>query len=219
MDYDFNTSRESLKIPLSVYQPIKHCQFCQSVFINDQICESCGRSMQFHLIGEPFGPKSYYAIKERYVDSLNKIIPYFPFLENKSSIESKSYIRKIEKRFTDLISAYNSIGIIEKKHKPLFLVESMAIIDELLIYNVHFQLIESLLNDNDNSDTGLELLAYLHEVKDLITPEQARNEIFLNHQLWGTIKVEFFLKVVIITASVIAFAVSFRHIISSQFGK
>ena len=67
MDYDFRINQEALRIPSTAYQPIKRCQFCQSVFITDKACESCGRSMTYHLIGEPFGVKSYYGIKERYV--------------------------------------------------------------------------------------------------------------------------------------------------------
>ncbi|MGZ3786976.1 MAG: hypothetical protein ACXVLQ_00550 [Bacteriovorax sp.] len=219
MDYDFNISKETLRIPKTAYQPIKRCPYCQSVFINERSCEACGRSMLYHPIGVPFGPKSFYGMKERYMASQNVLNRFFPQFENRNSSIAKSYVRNISKRFADLALAFNSSELIKADERRLFYVESMGIIDELLRYNVHPQMIQSLLEENDNSLVGQELLLYLQNARKEIRPDLPWQKGFLEHRLWGLIRVEFFLKVTIVTAAVLTMAVTYKEIISSQFGK
>ena len=220
MDYDFQITQKTLQIPSSAYLPLKRCPFCQSIFINDKTCESCERSMQYHPIGNPFSAKSMYGIKERYIESLNIFTRNFPLLENKKSPIAKSYIRKLEKRFTDLLSAFNSKDMIANDEKKLFYVESLEIIDELKRYGVDLSILQSLLEENDNSLAGQELLHYLGTEKSLITiDELGRLKLLLDFRLWGIVRVEFLFKVIIITATILIMAVKYKDIISSQFGK
>lgn len=219
MDYDFNTSKEILRIPKEAYLPVKRCPYCQSVFITEKSCEACGRSMLYHPIGIPFGPKSFYGMKERYIESQNVLNRFFPQFENKSSSMAKSYVRNLSKRFTDLVAAFNSSDLIAATDRKLFYVESIEIMDELLRYNFHPQLIQSLLEENDNSLIGQELLLYLKSARSSIHAERPWQNVFLEHKLWGLIRVEYFFKVVIITTTVLTMAVKFKEIISSQFGK
>ena len=102
MDYDFQTFPESLVIPPSSYQAMKRCQFCKSLFLTDKFCESCGSSVDYNPIGTPFGAKSFYGIKERYIENHTFLIKFFPFFENKKSTSAKRYVRNLEKRFSDL---------------------------------------------------------------------------------------------------------------------
>ena len=219
MDYDFRISPETLRIPSTAYKPVKRCPFCQSVFIGEKSCESCGRSMQYHPIGEPFGAKSLYGIKERYIESFNTINRFFPFLENKKSPMAKSYVRKLEKRFSDLISAFNSIDMIANDQRKLFYVETMEMIDELLRYDISPSILQALLLENDSSLVGQELLFYLQGSSSAMKPEKTWQDQVLNYRLWGVLRVEYFLKVSIITATVLTMAVKYKDIISSQFGK
>lgn len=223
MDNDFRIGPEALRIPSTAYKPVKRCPFCQSVFIDEKCCESCGRSMQYHPIGEAFGAKSLYGIKERYIENLNDIIRFFPFFENKKSAAAKSYVRKLEKRFSDLISAFNSPGVMANDQKKLFFVESKYLIDELLRYGVPPALLQALLFENDSSLVGQELLLYLEGVasSENFTTKADRPwpELILEYRLWSVFKVDYFLKVFIITTTVLTMAVKYKDIISSQFGK
>lgn len=219
MDYDFNTSSETLRIPKEAYRPVKRCPYCQSVFITEKSCEACGRSLLYHPIGIPFGPKSYYGLKERYIENQNALVRFFPQFEDKNSKLANSYVRNLSKRFTDLISAFNSSELISANERKLFYVESIEIIDELLRYNVAPHLVQSLLEENDGSLIGQELLLYLQNASNSIQAELPWQTNFLEHRLWGVLRVEYFLKVVIITATVLTMAVKYKDIISSQFGK
>ncbi len=219
MNHDFQIEREGLRIPKTAYQPIKRCPYCQSVYISDKLCEACGRSLLYNPIGIPFGPKSFYGMKERYIENQNVINRFFPQFENIKSPKAQSYVRNLSKRFTDLISAFNSIELINASDRKLFYVESIEIIDELLRYSVHPQIIQTLLEENDASLIGQELLLYLQNARITIEPELSWQKAFLLHRLWGLIKVEYLLKVIIITATVLTMAVGYKDIISSQFGK
>jgi hypothetical protein len=219
MNYDFNTAQDALRIPKSAYRPIKRCPFCQSIYINDKSCEACGRSMLYHPIGIPFGPKSFYGIKERYVENQNVINRFFPQFENRESAEAKSYVRNLSKRFADLITGFNTPDLISEDERKIFYAESMEIIDELLRYGFHAELIQSLLEENDNSLVGRELLVYLGQMRKLIKPEISWQKAFLEHRLYGVVRVEYAMKVVLITATVLTMAVKYKDIISSQFGR
>ncbi len=219
MDYDFQTPSETLRIPASAYRPIKRCSYCQSVFINEKNCESCGRSMLYHPVGEPFGAKSFYGIKERYIESMHLFNRLFPQFENKKSSTAQSYVRKLSKRFSDLITAFNSPEIIASEQRKLFYIESLELVDELLRYDVNPQLIQSLLEENDNSLVGQELFYSLAHSANQVEAEKSWIKNLLNYQLWGLIKLEYFLKVIIISATVVTMAVKYKEIISSQFGR
>lgn len=219
MDYDFQTTASTLRIPTTAYRPVKRCPYCESVFINDKNCESCGRSMLYHPIGEPFGAQSFYGIKERYVEAFHPFYRFFPQFENKKSPAANSYVRKISKRFADLIAAFNSTALIAPEQRKLFYVESMVLIDELLRYEIHPQVMQSLLEENDNSLLGQELLYYLQQSIPIIVVEKNWKESFLEYRFWGLVRVDYCLKLTIITATVLTMAVKYKEIISSQFGK
>lgn len=219
MDYDFQTLPDSIRIPKSEYKPIKRCPYCKSVFLTDKACESCGRSLRYHPIGEPFGAKSFYGIKERYIENQNTLIKIFPIFENKNSNIAKSYVRNLSKRFTDLISAFNTDHQIETHQRKLFYIENIEIIDELLLYGVHPELLQGLLFENDNSLLGQELLLYLQEAKLKSSADVTWQKYFLDYRFWGILRAEYILKVIIISATVATMAVKYKEIISSQFGK
>lgn len=219
MNYDFHTSTESLHIPQTAYKPVKRCPYCQSVYITDKLCEACGRSMIYHPIGEPFGSKSFYGIKERYIESQHSFYRFFPQFEDKDSSLASSYKRNLSKRFTDLLEAFNTDEPTVKESRKLFYAESMEIIDELLLYNVPAKLISAVLEDNDASLVGRELLVYLQNAEANFKVSKKWQQEFLDYKIWGVLRVEFTIKIVLMTATILFMTVYFRELISSQFGK
>lgn len=219
MDYDFQTESQTLRIPKAVYKPAKRCPFCKSVFIDEKSCEACGRSMLYHPVGQPFGAKSFYAIKERYVESFSFFNKIFPQFENKQSPIAKSYVRNLSKRFSDLIAAFNTEDVIVHEQRNYFYVECIAIIDELIRFGMPSELMQALLADNDHSLIGHELSVYLGQSKTQMSVDTHWKHNFLNYRLWGMVRIENFMKIIIISATVVTMAVAYRDIISSQFGK
>lgn len=208
-------------IPESAYRPVKRCQSCQSVYLTDTHCEACGRSLLFHPIGEPFSAKSLYGFKERYYASFSPVVKYFPVFENQEGKEAKSYVRKLTKRFDDLMEAFGDESAMDTKNRRLFYVEMMELIDELLRYGVNAAILQQKIEGSSFENGSLlseQLLFYLNESKTTNKLQGKWQSLFLNHRLYG-LNVDLMLKTVLIAATVVAVAVGYYDVVSSQFGK
>ncbi len=200
MNYDFQ-NESSLRIPPEAYRPYKRCEFCQSVYLTNNLCEACGRSVNYDLLGPPFGPKSFYGLKERYIKQLPILVTYFPVFENIKSQEAKSLVRQLVKRLKDLTS-----GQYEEKIK--FMIEAQAIVDELLYYGVLPQVVLSYLNNNS------QLLTYLQLNEQIIVAKKTWFKELLSYKLAGILRVKF----ILITASLVLMFFSVI-IFSLRYGK
>jgi hypothetical protein len=219
MNYDFQIEQSGLNIPMTAYKPVKRCTFCQSVYLSEHFCDSCGRSLNYHPIGDSFGSKSYYGIKKKYTESFHNLHKLFPILENKKSDSAKSYIRNLEKRFADLISSFNSPDLIETKKRRFFYAECLELINELLLYGTSVKSIQVLIYENDNSLIGQELLLFLEDSKNLVLADKSCSDKILSYKIGGVLTLDYTLKVFIITTTLLTMAVAYKDIISSQFGK
>lgn len=208
-------------IPQSAYKPIKRCPNCQSVYLTDINCEACGRSLLYHPIGDPFGAKSLYGMKERYYAGFAPIIKLFPYFENKSGPQALAYRRQLLKRFDDLLGAFGNTGEILNENRRFFYVEILELTDELLRYGLDpiiLQLkIEELIPET-GSLLSQKILEYL---------QMSRTENFLVAH-WTTqilyervmgVKVESWLKMIVITTTVVTVALAYYELISLQFGR
>nr|BDT27132.1 hypothetical protein BHI3_05980 [Bacteriovorax sp. HI3] len=218
LDY-FEGLRSS--IPEAAYKPVKRCPNCQSVYLTDTNCEACGRSLLYHPIGDPFSAKSLYGFKERYYESFSTFIKYFPVFENKTGNEAKSYVRKLMKRFDDLLEAFGDEEAMDTKNRRLFYVEIMELMDELLRYGTSPVILQQKI-EGSSFETGSllseQLLLYLNETKKENKLEASWGVRFLNHR-WFGLKVDRIFKTVIIAATVVAMAVAYYGVISSQVGR
>lgn len=208
-------------IPQSAYKPIKRCPNCQSVYLTDTNCEACGRSLLYHPIGEPFSAKSLYGFKERYYASFPVITKYFPFFENKVGPEAKTYSRQLLKRFDDLLEAFGTPGAITNEKRRFFYVEMLELMDELLRYGIGPVMLQQKV-EGRIMETGplltQKILEYLTETQKENKLSKPWSELFLNHRFMG-IRVEYWLKTILITTTVVTLAVTYYELISSQVGK
>jgi uncharacterized protein YdaL len=220
MDKNIKLTKADLHIPESAYRPVVRCPSCQSIYIENNKCEACGRSLLYHPIGEPLSSKSFYGLKARYVESFSDFVVFYPVLENPQSLAAQSYVRNLAKRFSDLLASFNDPNMSKKfEERKLFYIECKEIIDELLRYSFSADDIISLLENNDSSLIGTELIQHtLHSAKE-ITPLKNAWKSFLDFHLWGVLRVEFVLKALLISATFLKVAVEFRYFISWQFGK
>jgi hypothetical protein len=208
-------------IPQSAYRPIKRCPNCQSVYLTDTNCEACGRSLSYHPIGAPFSAKSLYGFKERYYASFPVITKYFPFFENKTAPQAKAYIRQLLKRFDDLLGAFGTPGAITNEGRRFFYVEFLELTDELLRYGIGPVVLQQKV-EGRIMETGpllsQKILEYLTETQKENKPTMPWTVLFLNHRLMG-LRVEYWLKTILITTTVVTLAVTYYELISSQVGK
>lgn len=208
-------------IPQSAYKPIKRCPSCQSVYLTDINCEACGRSLLYHPIGGPFSAKSLYGFKERYYASFPTIVKYFPFFENKVGPEARAYSRQLLKRFDDLLEAFGTLDAIVHSQRRFFYVEMLELMDELLRYGIGEKILQHKI-EGRIMETGTlltqKMLEYLTETQKENKLTKPWSELFLNHRCMG-IRVEYWLKTLVITTTVVTLAVIYYELISSQVGK
>lgn len=203
------TDLQKPHIPQSAYQSIKRCKYCNSVYITESHCEECGRSFSFHSIGEPFSFKSFYGIKEKYIEDMSFFSRVFSSRENIKSPKTKRYIKKLDKRFNDLIEAYVAMDDLVLKNARLFYIELQAIVEELIRYEVNplflIQIIETKLVDESYPQMGSELIGYIknHSINHSLKRVTETKYGFYNYSLIG-IKVDKWAMVLLIVAAVVA---------------
>lgn len=130
-----------LMIPVDVYKDFKRCHHCHSVFIDDGKCEACGVNLSYTRAGEPFGLRSYYGLKEKYVESLPLLVGLYPFFENKKSLNASSYIRQLTMRFSLILDVFAKNELQENQKKRLFYLELKDLIQEMVSYGKDVKLL------------------------------------------------------------------------------
>jgi hypothetical protein len=208
MDFDFIPKENALYIPQEAYQPAKKCPFCHSLFLTDTNCETCGRSLNYELIGKPFSYKSYYILKEKYLESFSLTEKLIPSLENKNSNQAQSYKRKIVKRLKDLLIGFNTPKLMGAEERKLFYIEALAIIDELINYNFSHNELEKLIfeqSTEENSFQGLQL-----HLKNAAFQNTHQVHWIYTYKVWGVLHLSFIIKSSLILAAVLLAALKFK---------
>jgi hypothetical protein len=211
MNFDFELDKKSLYIPKEVYRPIKKCPFCQSVFITDTACEACGRNLDYNLVGKPFSPKSFYRIKEKYVQSFPFLLKMFPIFENKKGLAAQSYIRNLKKRTNDILIGFSSVDLIKSEDRRYFYFELKEIILELLDYGVKEDVIFSMIESNESEDLiHQELLVFLQSQKKSNLSFTNWSYLLMNYKVWGVLRLEFILKFAMVFGFILFVAIKLR---------
>ena len=130
LDADLIDNHSPLIIPPEAYKEFKRCAHCQSVFIDENKCEACGRMLNFNPLGDALGPKSLYSLKEKYIEGLPLVVRFISSIENYNSPLAINYKRHLNTRFQLLLEAFDEGTITEKKERRLFFNELKDLITE-----------------------------------------------------------------------------------------
>lgn len=141
---------------------IKRCQQCNSVFIDNGVCESCGYKLNFDFLGDPLGEKSFYSIRENYWESLGPITKLHEDLEHLDSPNFNRYKRKLLMRYNVLLDYFYNREEYRSEDRNLYLQEFTDLIIELVKYDVNE---EELWK---NVEDGTELQALYQKIHDSI---------------------------------------------------
>jgi hypothetical protein len=223
MNYeDFLLRDNTSSIPQAVYKPQVRCPYCQSVHLADLLCESCGRSLLYHPIGEAFSFKSYTGLKEKYIESLGWLERWFPLYEDKLSPLAQKYSRQLEKRFDELLTALQEDSLPKNTERRYFYIELIFLIDELLDYGKTkeelFEKIERSFVES-NQVLSAELLKILNDSRASTTLVfQKKIDVFLQQKMFE-LRREFIFKSFFIVATLNYVAITYYEFFSSLVGK
>lgn len=111
------------------------CPSCHSLHITKSHCESCGLQFWIDIIGEPFGARSFFTLKDDFSLELSRM----DYIHWKLSIESfkkksevQRYLRHSLKRYRDLIQFFSQLEehSIESDQLRLFIYETKELMHE-----------------------------------------------------------------------------------------
>ena len=221
MNYeDFLIRDQSPLVHQSAYKTIKRCPSCQSVYLTDLHCDACGRSLTYHLLGEPFSEKSFFGIKERYVDSFSLLEKWFPLIEDKEKLSTKFYTKQITNRFELILQNIIESDNLASDDRRLFYIELLFIIDELMYYGTTKSILESKINDFFNESNQVlhcELIYYLNHYSKQSSLNPL-SQLILQYRIGG-MRIDFILKALILAVTSIFAALYYYGPINLLFGK
>ncbi len=113
------------------------CPKCHSIFVTEKECEACGYQIGIDKLGEPFGLKSFFGIRDEYQFSypwLFRLVPFGFGLQSKGLTKYRGALRR---RFETLMT-YFSLEKGSNEERKLFLFEAREIIQEY--WNCHGKL-------------------------------------------------------------------------------
>lgn len=112
---------------------IEVCPKCESIFITNHECESCGFQFRVDRLGEPFGERSFYALRDSHVSSFPIYLKLMNInLENKKGKKVRKYRHLLIHRFEVLADHFR----LNEEMQSDFEIELRDLISELREYGV-----------------------------------------------------------------------------------
>ncbi len=213
----FTPSSDVLIIPKSSYQTKKSCPYCRSFYLTDTHCEACGKSLVFDPVGEPFSNKSFFAIKERYIEDFDVVKRFYPVLESIESKEAKKYVRNLKKRLIDLLDYFQFREVFYDDHslyeRKIFFSECLFIIEEILSYGEPIDEVLKLVQAKTNGVLSTELIRHSREmINEIKVDRRSIWNKFIDQKLFETISVKTLLILFLFGGSLIGASLFFRNI-------
>ncbi|MBK24345.1 MAG: hypothetical protein CME70_10145 [Halobacteriovorax sp.] len=181
------------------YRPIKTCPKCTSVFITDDECEGCGFKLAYNPVGEAFGEKSFYSIKEHYWGGQSRLVQHWPELEKKSSVKAKKYLRDLDHRYEVLLTFL--LGESEED-RGFYWLEFQDLCLELVDYGINPESLSIKLNDHSFHGYAPLIHDFLSELKESQSETSTVWNKFMDFRIGGVLKLRFLLISGIVLAAV-----------------
>jgi len=165
----------------------KRCPNCQSFYLTDTECESCGFQLDFDRMGKPFDERSFYNYKDDYWECQPFYVKLMNSLENKNSELCGIYRKQLNHRFDDFMK-FVAKWYVGDEHTPHYLFELSDLIKEMVIYNVPTRYISESLQKKKLDHLFNELLMDLDIEK---LDKKVTLKKVLNYRLFGVLTVKF----------------------------
>ena len=123
----FNALRPFEKIKIT-----RVCPSCSSVFVTKKECESCGLQFWVDLLGEPFGERSFFVLKEDFELNCPFYLKWLPSGFFASHDTVKKYRRMLLKRFEVLLGYFFDEVEEDISRRKVFLFEADELVKEFL---------------------------------------------------------------------------------------
>lgn len=217
----FTPESNCMVIPRSSYKAKKSCPFCQSYYLTDTHCEACGKSLIYDSVGGVFSEKSFFAIKERYIEDFDIAKRFYPVLESIYSQEAKKYCRSLKKRLIDLLDFfqfrevfYDENSIQERK---IFYIECQLIIEELLEYDQDKDSLIDLIVAKSSGSLQIDLVHFsLSRAQSILIDKRNYWQKFGDLKIYHTVRIRSLITLILVAGSLIGASLYFKQIYFSS---
>ena len=110
----------------------KVCPACSSVFVTKKECESCGLQFWVDLLGEPFGERSLFVMREDFLLNLPRFSSLLPKRFFNNLKVTQKYRRSLLKRFEVLLGYFFDTTEADISKRKAFLFEATELIEEFV---------------------------------------------------------------------------------------
>jgi len=191
-------------------QQVRTCPKCSSVFVTETHCESCGLQMQFDPYGEPLDEKSFYSIRESYLQSqrvlgFNSIELFNRFYPEKR----RQYQRNLIHRYRLLVDYFTLEDRADRRRK-IFLIELKDMISELINHKIDREVIWGPLDLLHKKDDQI----LLHVINQAILEgqelqDQKEAQSFLVKKWFGILSTTVIIRVALFCVAMISLGVAY----------
>lgn len=200
---------QSSFLPKPIKETVK-CPECNSVFVDNNECESCGYQLGFDFLGDPLGEKSFYSIRENYWEVLGTLGKIHLDLETFDKKKFERYQRKLLFRYNVLLDYFYNKSNQRIDDRNLYLQEFTDLIIELVKYGVNEE--ELWKNIEESND----LSHMLKKIQDsIVLGKKEKEELpslflsILNYRVFGLLRVGVIAVTFLGGVGVVAAALSF----------
>lgn len=172
------------------YKPVKTCPKCASIFMTDSECEGCGYQLDYNPLGEAFGEKSFYSLKELYWNERSRLVQLWPDLERKKSLDAQKYLRDLHHRYELLL---NFLLGESEEDRSFYWIEFKDTCFELVSYDVSVNELSGKLNDHSFHGYAPLIHDFLKELDVELINEDTIWDSLLNYKLGGVLRFRFLL--------------------------
>ncbi len=182
---------EKLSTPLldgHDYKPVKTCPKCKSVFVTDSECEGCGFQLSYTPLGEAFGEKSLYGLKDDYWMFRSRLVKQWPSLERKNSTDAIKYKRDLLHRYELLL---NFLLGESDEDRSFYWIEFKDLCIELCDYSLKPSELSQMLNDHSFHGYAPLIHDFLEELDHRKLTTSTLWERFVGYKVLGILRIKF----------------------------
>lgn len=181
--------------PFERVQVKKTCPKCGSYFVTKKECESCGFQFWIDLLGEPFGERSFFNLRDQFQHQYSWHYR-FAFLKSvKESQVAKRYKRSLYKRFEILCGYFFDEFDEDKERRKLFLFEANEIMNEVWLWGGSLSQLWLMLEQGEHHPLFQVLASELKQIDNQEKTKLNLKDIVVHEKFFGTFSYLFLLKV------------------------
>ncbi len=196
---------EPSRAPLHVSNPLrpfekvavkKQCPKCGSLFVTKKECEACGFQFWVNLLGDPFGARSFFSLRDDFIHQYKWTYRMAFFTWAQYSKEIQKYKRMLIKRFEILCGYFFDEHDKDKERRRLFLFEANEIIGEYALVGGKLSDLWLILEKGEHHPLFQNLAQTISQVQNEKSAHSIKEsvELSLQKRFMGTFTYLFLLK-------------------------